>query len=794
MIDATTGESVTGSTGMMPLDTESADDTGEPTGDDGPLDAGCVAESCDGVDNDCDGQIDEGCDCIDGTVEDCFADDAALIGVGECVAGSRECFSGMWTQCTGEVLPTSEACNGLDDDCDGSADEDYGEVVCGEGICMNTVDECPDGEPVECVPGQPAPAEICNQLDDDCDGDVDELDCSCLEGETQDCFSGPAGKENTGECMQGTQACVDGTWGPCVGDVTPVPDTCDGLDNDCDGTADEGDPGGGNFCNFPLPGLCSQGQTACTDGSVVCEQVVFAVPEACDGLDNDCDTGVDEGNPGGGVACATGLSGPCGTGSTQCQSGALNCIQTVFSTTETCNGVDDDCDGGTDEGNPGGGVACSTGLLGACGTGQTSCSGGSLDCVQTVFSSPEICNGIDDDCDGAPDDGASGGGLSCPTGLQGVCATGISDCSGGSPVCNQTVFSSPETCDGLDNDCDGTPDDGNPGGGGACSTGLNGVCSAGTLVCSGGALVCQQNVAASNEVCDGLDNDCDGTPDENNPGGGGACATGLLGVCAPGTQTCSGGSLICIGNQTASPEVCDGLDNDCNGTPDNGNPGSGASCSTGLQGVCAAGTQNCSGGTIVCTQNTASTAEVCGDGLDNDCDGVAEEGCCFQYLLDGGFEAGQFGGVWTESSLLFGTPICSVALCSAGGGSGARSGTFWNWLGGSSTDQEVAFVSQDVTIPVGTATLSYYFEIPVCATVGADFFEARIDGMVLYSTDINNPACDLIGYVQQSYDVSAFADGGTHTIEFYSETYAVDPNNPTNFFVDDVSLQVCNPA
>ncbi|MBW2457762.1 MAG: hypothetical protein JRI68_24875, partial [Deltaproteobacteria bacterium] len=257
-------------------------------------------ELCDGLDNDCDEEVDEGCPCIDGATQTCYSGDPELLGLGVCAEGQQTCdLTGSWGDCVGETLPGDEQCDGLDNDCDEENDEGLDtEVTCGLGICQQTVVPCVDGQVVPCIPGNANPSETCDGTDDDCDGDVDE-GCTCVNQTTQSCYTGSPTTQNVGECSDGTQTCASGAWGACLGDMTPNPEQCDGLDNDCDHQTDEGDPGSGAACVTGLQGVCAAGTEHCVSGSIACQQDVQSSAETCDGLDNDCDGSTDENNPGG---------------------------------------------------------------------------------------------------------------------------------------------------------------------------------------------------------------------------------------------------------------------------------------------------------------------------------------------------------------------------------------------------------------------------------------------------------------------------------------------------------------
>lgn len=115
------------------------------------------------------------------TDRSCFEGPPAAAGIGTCRQGVAFCKDGILGPCTGQVLPTPESCNGVDDDCDGVTDNPstLGTLTCGLGQCRQTVAACDGGAPVTCVEAAPA-TETCDGVDNDCNGVIDEKDCGCI--------------------------------------------------------------------------------------------------------------------------------------------------------------------------------------------------------------------------------------------------------------------------------------------------------------------------------------------------------------------------------------------------------------------------------------------------------------------------------------------------------------------------------------------------------------------------------------------------------------------------------------
>jgi hypothetical protein len=179
----------------------------------------------------------------------------------------------------------------------------------------------------------------------------------------------------------------------------------------------------------------------------------------------------------------------------------------------------------------------------------------------------EVCNGLDDDCDGVVDEGL-GLGAACTSGVGACAKQGALVCGGGAVVCS-AIAGAPqaESCNGLDDDCDGNTDEGF-GLGVPCSAGVGACLAQGAIVCDGaGAATCDAVPGApSEEVCgDGVDDDCDGVADDGCPpppmcvsdGDCGGATSGL--VCDAG-GTCIEGCRGQNGNGCPDGETCSSSD------------------------------------------------------------------------------------------------------------------------------------------------------------------------------------------------------------------------------------------
>ena len=370
-----------------------------------------------------------------------------------------------------------------------------------------------------------------------------------------------------------------------IASTVPPSEVCNGKDDNCNGQIDEG-----------VSNMCPYDKTnPNTTDNLLGTAAKHCAVEVANCLDDNCNGQIDEGFPLN--ACGQGAGCPIPP--------------------EVCDGIDNNCNGDVDEGFDVGG-ACDNGLTGTCRRlGIKECSPDKMGVTWNLGDapvSPEICNGIDDDCNGMIDDGPLPGvGVDC--GIQGQgCTKGTTICMNGKIVCTATSNPQPEVCNGVDDDCNGIIDDGVfPGVGDAClCPGLTqaevgqGMCRAGRLVCKGMAgIVCDGCVLPQPEICDGKDNDCDGVGDN-----AAMCPTGFGcrdGACA----------LLCRAGEFPCPPGYDCTDNYC--VP---NRCKNVTCSTDKK--CDLATGSC---VDLCYKVTCLSGQTCAAGKCLDCSNSADFAC-----------------------------------------------------------------------------------------------------------------------------------------------------------------------
>ncbi len=315
---------------------------------------------------------------------------------------------------------------------------------------------------------------------------------------------------------------------PFDGAVHPgADDLCDGINNDCDAATVDGagEPGFGDACDGPDSDLCTEGVMACTDAVMVCTDETGDAVDICNGLDDDCNPATDDGSaePTLGDDCDdehdTDL---CLDGEVICAEGVLQCTDDADSIPDLCDGLDNDCNPSTADGADEAtlGNVCDGDDDDLCTDGAIACTDAVLACDDDATAILDLCNGVDDDCNPDTDDGSGEPtlGNECDGEDVDLCAEGAIVCTDATLECTDLSGDNEELCDGVDNDCDPDTLDGAHEFtlGQECDGADADFCDEGNLICADGEMTCNDVTSDNLELCGGEDEDCDGTEGDDD--------------------------------------------------------------------------------------------------------------------------------------------------------------------------------------------------------------------------------------------------------------------------------------